>query len=76
MKNYAIEKKIDELLSVMTLKEKIGQLNQDMPPEKDEEDFLQAIKNGEICSIILASSSVAGNGEKKLSNIDKLIKYQ
>ena len=76
MKNYAIEKKIDELLSVMTLKEKIGQLNQVMPPEKDDEDFLQAIKNGEIGSIILASSSVAGNGEKKLSNIDKLIKYQ
>ena len=66
MKNYAIENKIDELLSVMTLKEKIGQLNQVMPPENDDEDFLPAIKNGEIGSIILASSSVAGNGEKTL----------
>lgn len=58
-----IDKKIDELLSEMTLKEKIGQLNQIPEPQGIEqiENYKKMIRKGEIGSIILASSATAGN---------------
>lgn len=57
------EEKIDILLSKMTLREKIGQLNQIPEPQSVEqiEDYKRMIRKGEIGSIILASSATAGN---------------
>lgn len=57
------DKQIDDLLSKMTLKEKIGQLNQIPEPQGVEqiEQYKRMIRNGEIGSIILASSATAGN---------------
>ena len=63
---------IDNLLSKMTLKEKIGQLNQITGPLREDqiEGIKTAIRNGEVGSIILASSSTAGNDPQGHVNID------
>lgn len=64
---------IDVLLSKMTLKEKIGQLNQIPEPrtENEIERYKVKIRNGEVGSIILASSSTAGNDEAQSIDVDK-----
>ena len=64
------ENKIDSLIAQMTLKEKIGQLNQIYQPRTKEqiENCKRMIRNGEVGSIILAASATAGND--KQSNID------
>ena len=61
--NQSVDKKIDELLQKMTLKEKIGQLNMTTTPrtEADFEKTRERLQKGEIGSIILASSDTAGN---------------
>ena len=40
-----IEKKIDELLSVMSLTEKVGQLNQISSPRQDDEEIFESIED-------------------------------
>ncbi len=72
-----IENKITELLSKMTLKEKIGQLNQITGPVNDDptrDDAIPAItekiRNGEVGSIILASSATAGNDPQGHVNLE------
>lgn len=64
---------IDTLLSEMTLKEKIGQLNQIPEPRTEDEIvcYKEKIRNGEIGSIILASSATAGNDETQSIDVDK-----
>ena len=75
-------KKFDEqaknILSKLTLKEKIGQLNQVMLPETDEEieKLKKRIKNGEIGSIILANSATAGNIRQSAVQIKLLNELQ
>lgn len=66
--NY--EKQIDELLSKMTLKEKIGQLNMTVSPrnEADLEKVRERLRKGEIGSMILANSATAGNDEQDRVN--------
>ena len=56
------DKQIDGILSKMTLKEKIGQLNQGMIPLNDEEkmEMKEKIRKGEVGTIILASGWHAG----------------
>ncbi len=58
------DKQIDALLSKMTLKEKIGQLNQlKMPSNREEiEEYKVKIRNGEVGSVILVGCETAGNG--------------
>lgn len=62
---------INDFMAKMTLKEKIGQLNQITGPLREEqiEDIKSAIRNGEVGSIILASSSTAGNDPQGHVNI-------
>ena len=62
MKN-SIEKRIDELLSKMTLQEKIGQLNQINAPLTDDEEIFQMIREGKIGSFIMATTAHAGNDD-------------
>ena len=48
-----IEKKIDELLSVMSLTEKVGQLNQISSPRQDDEEIFEMLRQGKIGSFIM-----------------------
>ena len=59
----SVDKKIDELLQSMTLKEKIGQLNMTTTPRTEEafEKTRERLQKGEIGSVILANSDTAGN---------------
>ncbi len=62
---------IDVLLSKMTLKEKIGQLNQITGPLREDqvEELKGMIRRGEIGSLILASSATAGNDKQGHVNV-------
>ena len=64
--------KAREIMSDMTLYEKIGQLNQiTITPYTDNMDELRdLIKNGGVGSIILASSATAGNDPQGHVNIE------
>ncbi len=53
--------KAKEILGKMTLKEKIGQLNQEAFSPKDLEPIKERVRRGELGSIILASTATAGN---------------
>ena len=64
------DKKIDDLLSKMTLKEKIGQLNSITPYENNVEQLYEMVRNGEVGSIILASSSTAGNDPQDFIKVE------
>lgn len=66
------EKRAKEILSRMTLKEKIGQLNQiTITPYSDKQDELyELIKSGSVGSLILASSATAGNDPQGHVNAD------
>lgn len=70
--NTKMEKKIDEIISKMTLKEKIGQLNQLHGPktEADIPEIMEKIRNGEVGSIILAESATAGNDKQGHVNVE------
>ncbi len=62
------EDKAREILSTLSLKEKIGQLNQAVMPCEDEaskEAFRKRLRNGEIGSVILSLSATAGNDDQK-----------
>ncbi len=69
------ENKAREILSTLSLKEKIGQLNQAVMPCEDEaskEAFRRRLRNGEIGSVILSLSATAGNDEQKAVIVEML----
>ena len=76
--NREIENQIEKILAEMTVREKIGQLNQQAEPRSDEEITLckQKIRNGEVGSIILTASSTAGNEKKSPINEELLDELQ
>lgn len=53
--------RIDSLLSRMTIKQKVGQLNQEILDFKRLDEIKEKIRNGEIGSLILADSAFAGH---------------
>ena len=56
------DKKIDELLLKMSLREKLGQLNQPETPSDDNaEKIKEQIRRGEIGSILMSVGATAGN---------------
>ncbi len=63
MKNYDVEKRVEELLAKMTLAEKIGQLNQISSPKSYHEGIAKKIRNGQIGSFIMATTAHAGNDD-------------
>jgi len=67
-----IEVLVSQVLSKMTLSEKIGQLNQITGPTEESqiEEIKEKIRNGEVGSIILALSSTAGNDEQGHVNME------
>ena len=60
------DKQVNELLEKMTLKEKIGQLNQSSKAKTPEQQKMQEdmCRNGEMGSMILAATSTAGNTDE------------
>lgn len=61
----ANESAIDALLQSMTLHEKIGQLNQpETPLEGDLDRFKEAVRRGEVGSILMSVGATAGNDEQ------------
>ena len=60
-----IPNKIKTLLSTMSLREKIGQLNQESCDMENMECIKKRIRQGQIGSIILATSATSGNDEQK-----------
>ena len=67
---------IDEILSTLTLKEKIGQLNQVAPSMVPPEKLKERIRNGEVGSLILANSATAGNDEQEAVLIETMNELQ
>ncbi len=65
------DKEIDQLIEKMTLREKIGQLNQITGPRTEDQldEIKEKIRNGQVGSIILASSSTAGNDPQGHVNV-------
>ena len=70
------EKIIDELLSKMTLAEKIGQLNQVPSPLVDDEKLFEDIRKGKIGSLIMAQTPQAGNDGAEIAYEELLNKLQ
>ncbi len=62
-----IESRIEELLSRMTLQEKIGQLNQVKAPLKADEAVFEQIRQGKIGSFIMATTAHAGNDDTAIT---------
>ena len=60
------DKQVDELLAKMTLKEKIGQLNQASKARNPEQQakYEEMCRNGEMGSMILAATATAGNTDE------------
>ena len=58
-----IDRQVEELLSSMSLREKIGQLNMVCSPSigANLDAIKEKIRKGEVGSLILATSSTAGN---------------
>ena len=67
-----LELRIDEIISRMTLKEKIGQLVQLSAPVDDagKERLKNRIRNGSVGSVILAFSSTAGNDAQRDTEVE------
>ncbi len=66
--NYKqFDERIDALLKKMTLRQKIGQLNQIMTPNAPEElEYVkELIRRGEIGSLILADTATAGKDDQR-----------
>lgn len=71
------DSQIDKILSSMSLKEKIGQLNQVTEPTPDTMEALkERIRKGEIGSVILAATSTAGNDTQQAVIVEMLNELQ
>lgn len=57
------KEQIKELISKMSLREKIGQLNQEMLEESRIDAIKEGIRKGDIGSVILSATAVSGNDQ-------------
>ncbi len=73
MYNYRkYDEQIDQLLSKMSMEQKIGQLNQIVYNGENCDELLPKIKEGKVGSLILAVSAQAGNDFQKHTNSDNI----
>ncbi len=64
-------KKIDEIIAKMSLKEKIGQLNQlETPTPETLDAFREAVKRGEVGSVLMSVGATAGNDPQGAIDVD------
>ncbi len=69
--------RVEEILGGLSLKEKIGQLNQvPQPVEANFEETKERIRRGEIGSFILCNSPTAGNEEQQAVMVELLNELQ
>ncbi len=67
------DERVEEILGSLTLKEKIGQLNQVILPYPENfEATKERIRRGEVGSIILCTSPTAGNDEQQAVMVEQL----
>lgn len=73
-----LDKRVDEILSKLTLKQKIGQLNQIQQPMNAEQVELAKkwIREGLVGSIIQAGTSTAGNDGQVAVKVDEFNDFQ
>lgn len=71
-----MEKKIESLISQMTLDEKIGQLTQEFVTNERMDELAKLAENGELGSCILAFNALAGDDEQEELFISKLNEIQ
>ena len=65
------EKRAEEILSRLTLREKIGQLNQLETPTVDNlDDFKEMVRRGEVGSILMSVGATAGNDTQGAISVD------
>ena len=65
------DSKAEEILARLSLKEKIGQLNQSETPTADNlEDFKNKVRNGQVGSILMSVGATAGNDAQGAINVD------
>ena len=65
--------KVEQILSRLSLKEKIGQLNQvPQPVSENLDEVKERIRRGEIGSFILCNSPTAGNDEQQAVMVELL----
>lgn len=74
MKNT--NKRVEEILSKMSLKDKIGQLNQDIIKVSELDKAKKAIKEKRVGSLILSSSAFAGNEFQEGAKADLINEVQ
>ncbi|MBR4762234.1 MAG: hypothetical protein IK086_06325, partial [Clostridia bacterium] len=66
-----INERVEELISKMSLRAKIGQLNQpETPVDSESEEFKNAVRRGEIGSILMSVGATAGNDAQGEINVD------
>ena len=66
-----INERVEELISKMSLRAKIGQLNQpETPVGSESEEFKNAVRRGEIGSILMSVGATAGNDAQGEINVD------
>lgn len=67
----SVKEKVDRLISQMSLREKIGQLNQQETPVTETVDsFKAAVRRGEVGSVLMSVGATAGNDEQGEINVD------
>ena len=71
-----MNKRIEKIISQMTLEEKIGQLTQEIMTNERMSELECMAENGELGSCILANSAFAGNTEQEVFLISKLNELQ
>lgn len=71
-----IKKRAMEILDRLTLKEKIGQLNQDTGNTDNIDVLKEKIRRGEAGSLILATSATAGNDEQSKPLLEAINELQ
>lgn len=65
------EKRAEEIISKMSLKEKIGQLNQlETPTAENLEEFKEKVRKGEVGSILMSVGATAGNDAQGAISVD------
>lgn len=65
------EKRAEEILSKMTLAEKVGQLNQLETPTVDKlDEFKEKVKKGQVGSILMSVGATAGNTQQGAIDVD------
>lgn len=74
--NQEIKKRAQEILDNMTLKDKIAQLNQERFSLDNAEEIKEKVRRGEVGSVILATSSTAGNDKQQHTQIEAINELQ